>query len=1018
MPTAEDLKCSKRRSIVIGVLVLVLIFASAQECFASTWTKHGVTYFGAEDAFPSYLYLLSPSDRALVEKAQADIEKYRKSNVTITVVDENGIPLEGVEIRFNQTDHNFLFGFNDFDPFILGSADMMKQAGFNLFVACAYWKLIEPYPQQYKWNFLERQQLEDIRNIGFKTKVHPVVYYDPNYGHLIPSFLEGLTPDQLENETLNFISQLIRHIPDADIYELSNEGQNEWGRGGLTIDQYVRVMKEAASMIRALQRNVTITVNTDHTFGEFGGIDGEPEYNFPNISPYDWYELLISKGVDFDAIGVQFRPGYFNPVRFLNASYEQNQVLQLTEVSKKFDRFAALGKRMHITEFAVPSRQLPEMMRYGRLDWNETLQAAYVEAFYTLIFSKPTADSLSWWFVTSALPTSDESIGPRPFERASSRLIPKTSYYTLKNLITNRWSTAGLGFTDSDGDLEFHGFGGTYVVTIGHGGISKRVSIHVEDGASVSYRIAFVKNEILEEEAAAIVRIRDDARSTLQELNRIWQWSQEVNPARSAKIRETVDSLTHLYEAGQYMRVIESGKSFVENPFEIQLNGYRSDFEGFAPIITDPQGDMERDSAVGADLSALYAFADSSNLYVAMTVFGNRPDENASFGAEISTDLGTFHALLVWFTPDPGYTGQPIRACLCSQQPPQEGDISFACAHAFGEVIEMRIPLRQLKSPKRIYLNNVFIWQQSTQQDFDSTGLKPVEIPSLRDFKPPTKLDAQNVLQELDRIRQWLETVNKAKSAEMLNAISSLILLYENGQYSQVVRIGKTYIDNPLGIRLNGRLSDFEGFNPILRDPENDVALNSPPGTDITDLYAFADSSYLYISIRVLGDSPEKNATFTVEIKTDSGTFHVAVRSNGTQCSCWQEPWKEGDIYFDCPYALGEIVEMQVSLSPLESPETIYLNNVFIWQESTWQVFDSYDGPQIKIPNLRSFKPQTKLEIEKTETTYTTATAIGPLIDSSLVYVAIISTFVVLGVFMYWRKTRPRRSGSRVQSND
>jgi len=788
MPIAEDLKCSKRRSMVIGALVLVLIFSPAQECFANTWTKHGVTYFGTEDTFPSQLCLLSPSDRALVEKAQADIEKYRKSNVTITVVDENGVPLEGVEIAFNQTDHNFLFGFNDFDPFALGSATMMKQAGFNLFVACAYWNLIELEPDGYKWGFLERQRLEDVRNLSFKIKVHPVVYYDPE---LSPSFLRKLTPAEVENETLAFVSELLRKIPNAEIYELSNEANWESMRGGLTIDQFIYVLKEVASMIRAVQGNATLTVNTSHTFGE------EPrlKYEFPNMSPYDWNKFLISNGVDFDAVGVQFRPGYFT---IEPCCRQQNRVPQLTEVSQKFDRYVALGKRVHITEFQLPSRQLPEMYRYGQLDWNETVQAAYVEGFYTLIFSKPTADSITWWFISSAMPTFDENIGSRPFERSSKSLIPKASYYTLKNLITNRWRARGSGFTDTDGTMKFRGFGGAYVLTLTHNGLTKRVNIRVEDGVFASYRIAFDRNEVRKEMEAEKARLQIDARS---------------------------------------------------------------------------------------------------------------------------------------------------------------------------------------------------------------------------------------VLQELDRIRQWLETINEVKSAETLDIINSLMRLYQEGQYAEVVKLGKTFIENPLEIQLNGRLSDLEGFAPILKDPENDVARNSPFGTDITSVYAFADSSNLYVGIRVLGDSPEKNATFTVEIKTDSGIFHVTIGRNGTHCSCFEQPWKEGGIRFDCPYALEEIVEMQVPLEPLKSPETIRLSNIWIWQETAQgpRDFDGYDGPQIKIPDLRSFRPETTLEIEKTETTivrstsetiYTTATAIAPLSESSLVYVAIISTFVVLGVTIYWRRTRPRRSRSRVQSSD
>jgi len=774
MPVVEDWERLKRHPIAVGALLLVLVLAPAHEGFANISTKRGVSYFGTEDAFPSYLYLLSPSDQAEVEKARANIERIRKSNVTINIVDENGDPLEGVEVAFNQTDHNFLFGFNDFDPFALGSATMMKQAGFNLFVACAYWNLIEPNPDEYKWNFLEMQRLEEIRSIGFKIKVHPVVYYDPG---LSPSFLRKLTPAEVENETLAFVSELLRKIPNAEIYELSNEANWESMRGGLTIDQFIYVLKEVASMIRAVQGNATLTVNTSHTFGE------EPrlKYEFPNMSPYDWNKFLISNGVDFDAVGVQFRPGYFT---IEPCCRQQNQVPQLTEVSQKFDRYAALGKRVHITEFQLPSRQLPEMKRYGQLEWNETVQAAYVEGFYTLIFGKSAADSIVWWFITSAMPTFDEDNGPRPFERSGQSLIPKASYYMLKNLITNRWSTRGLGSTDADGNLKFSGFGGAYILTVTHNGLTKRVNIHVKDRVSVSYRITFDRAEILKEMEAERIRLRNDAKS---------------------------------------------------------------------------------------------------------------------------------------------------------------------------------------------------------------------------------------VLQELDRIRQWLETISEVKSAGMLDAINSLLRLYEKEQYAQVVRFGKPFIENPLQIQLNGKLSDLEYFVPLLRDKENDVALGSPSGTDVTKVYAFADSSYLYIGIAVLDNQPNKNLTFTTEIETyPRQRFHVAV-SNGTVGSCWQEPWEEGGIYFPCSFSVSEVVEIQVSIPQLKSPEKIWLKYLFVWRESTRETFDECDGPRLEVPSLRSFQPKTTLMIEKTETTtrqstseiaYTTSTVPGALGESSLPYVAAICVLVILGVIAYWRRKR------------
>jgi len=303
---------------------------------------------------------------------------------------------------------------------------------------------------------------------------------------------------------------------------------------------------------------------------------------------------------------------------------------------------------------------------------------------------------------------------------------------------------------------------------------------------------------------------------------------------------------------------------------------------------------------------------------------------------------------------------------------------------------------------------HVFEGESNTYQiKFDRNKvLKEMEAQKVR-----LRSDAKSVLQELDRIRQWLETVSEVKSAEILDEMNSLMSLYEGGNYSQVIRLGRALIENPLNIQLKGKLSDLEGLSPLLRDRENDVAAGSPLGTDIVAVYAFADLSNLYIAIRVLGDNPNRSATFTVEIKTDYGRFHVALRRNGTEASCWEEPWRQGNIYFNCPYGLGEIVEIQIPLLSLKSPETIYLSNVWIWEESTKRDFDSYDGPRTTIPDLRSFKPATTLEIEKTETTYTTAIAISPPIESSLPYIALVSAVIILSVIIYWRKRHVRVGG-------
>ena len=1002
-----------KRYLIVLLLTIVMLVPTTHSAFANNAKPHGVTYYTSKDAYPSYLHLLTLSDQALVKKAQADIERYRKSNITITVVDENGKPLEGVEVAFNQTDHNFLFGFQDFDPFLFDSARMMKEAGMNLFVTTPYWVDTECRPHEYSWNFTEMQHLEDLRNMGFKIKVHPVVYYA---SFNIPAFLRNSPPTKLMNETFVFISELLHKIPNADIYELTNEDNRADSRGGQTLTQHLAVLKEAAAMIRTARRNATITANTGYTFGEEGV---KTTYEYPDLSPYEWYKLLSSENVDYDAIGVQFRPGYSAPWQV-----GSNRVPTLAGVSASFDQFAALGKRIHITEFEVPSRQFPGLKKYGSLDWNDTVQAAYAEGFYTLLFGKPTADSIVWWFIGTGFPTPDESIGPRPFEGTGSSLIPKPSYYALKNLITNRWSTRGMGVTGSDGSMGISGFGGTYNLTISGNGVSSKTSIRIPDGVSASYKVVFDWAEAMRAAENEKAKLRVDAQAIMQELAHAWQWSKVVNEGRADTIRSAIDDLNQLFEKERYSDVIATGRALVENAFQMKMDGQIDDFEGFTPLIKNAKGDQTPNAQSGTELSSLYAFADGSNLYIGIQVLGDKPDNSATFKAVIETESGTFH---VAYEFDPSLKN--MRECACWQEPWEEGNIYFGCAYAVGEIVEMRVPLRPLGFPDKITLNHVWISLENGNKDLGGYDGPPIEIPSLRDFHPEELPDeARSILSEVDRTRQWVTMISPAISGRILDTLNNLTSIYREGQYVQVIKISKPLVENPLGMKVDGRLTNFEYLTPILTDLPNDVAHDAPPGTDLVALYTFADSSNLYLGIRVRGDSPNANAFFTVEIQIEDQRYHVSVQmSEGQlQCSCFQQPWKENGISFDCTCASGEIVEMRVPLEPLGSPNRILVTNVWIWHMSAQgpKDYDGYESSPVEIPNLRSFKATSTLQIETTTTTIlgstttyaqtsgllsstTRATGFG---ESWLPYIATICVFVVFGIAVYWRRSRRRES--------
>jgi len=996
------------RCVIVLLLIMVISAPSIQSAFATNPTKQGVTYYTSDDAYPSYLHLLNPSDQALVEKAQADIERYRKSNITITVVDENGRPLEGVEVAFNQTDHNFLFGFEDSENYLFDTPRIMREAGFNLFVTNPIWAEVEPRVHEYFWNSTELQHLEDLRNMGFRIEATPVVYHDPV---LSPSFLSRMSPQDVENETLDYVAELLRKIPDAQIYELSNEANWNYMRAGLSIDEYVRMIDQAASMIRAVQPNATLLVNTSNTLGEAPWL----EYDYPDLRPYDWYRLLISRNVDIDAVGAQFRPGYFS---LEPNDFARNSVPSLMQVSGTLDRFAALGKRVHIAEFAVPSRQLPEVKRYGTSDWNDAVQAAYVEGFYTLMFSKPIADSIVWWFIGTGFPTPDEAIGPRPFESAGSSLIPKPSYYVLKDLITNRWSTRGMGVTDADGSVRISGFSGVYNLTISGNGVSSKTSIRIPDGVSASYKVIFDRAEAIRAAENEKAKLRVDAQAIMQELAHAWQWSKTVNEGRGDAIRSANDELNQLFEKERYSDVIAAGRALVENPFQMKMDGQIDDFEGFVPLIRNAKGDQTPNAQSGTELSNLYAFADSSNLYIGMQVLGDKPDSSATFKVEIWTGSRIFHVAYDFAEPK----HPNLRQCECWQEPWEEGNNTyFACAYAVGKIVEMRIPLRPLRYPDKITLNRVWISLENGNNEVGGYGGPPIEIPSLRDFHPEMLPgEARSILSELDRTRQWVATISPTISDRILGTLNNLTSLYREGQYAEVVRVGKLVTENPLGMNVDGRLTDLEGLSPILTDPPNDTAPDAPPGTDLVALYAFADSSNLYLGVRVRGDSPNANAIFTVEIQIER-RYHVTVQMSEGRlyCVCFQQPWVEGGIDFDCTCALGEMVEMRVPLEPFGSLNRILVTNAWIWHMVAQSPtdYDGYESSPVEIPNLRSFSATSILQIENTTTTSLASATGAPQAthvqgsgESWLPYIAAICLAIVLGIVLYRRRSRRRES--------
>ena len=152
-----------------------------------------------------------------------------------------------------------------------------------------------------------------------------------------------------------------------------------------------------------------------------------------------------------DGIGLQ---GHF-PAR----------VTQMDDLMKRFDRFAAFGKELEITEFDINTS-------------DEATQADYTRDFMTAAFSLPSVKAfLMWGFWEGA-----HWIPRGAMMRRDWSLKPNGDIY--KDLVFKRWWTNADGKTGAQGTFATRGFLGDYEIEVKAGGKAKTVRVSLpKEGA-------------------------------------------------------------------------------------------------------------------------------------------------------------------------------------------------------------------------------------------------------------------------------------------------------------------------------------------------------------------------------------------------------------------------------------------------------------------------------------------------------------------------------------------------------
>lgn len=402
-----------------------------------------VTGLGAVSlALPARLLTAREQKVRILNGVDSRIEKYRKGDAVLRLLGPNGKSLKnGLALKIEQKQHKFLFGCNIFKLNRCRTADD-NAAYAERFAALLNFATL-PF---YWWNY-ERQRgkpdddcTEEIvrwcKDHNVTTKGHPLAW---NY--VQPPWLQN-DPDSAMQLQFKRIERCVRRFKNKiDIWDVVNEATHydrpECKKRAPTLTEAISKMgvgayvREAFKSARKANPQATLLINDYRT---------DPSYAEKVIS-----ELVDDSGQPlYDVIGIQshMHGGYWGAQKAWEVC----------------ERFAKFGKPLHFTETTVVSGP-KKRSGWTTTSDGEKRQAEQVAEFYSVLFSHPAVEAITWWDFTD-----QNAWKQAPAGLVRNDMSPKPAYNELEKLIKGKWWTQTETPISDGSQARFRGFLGQYEV--------------------------------------------------------------------------------------------------------------------------------------------------------------------------------------------------------------------------------------------------------------------------------------------------------------------------------------------------------------------------------------------------------------------------------------------------------------------------------------------------------------------------------------------------------------------------
>ncbi len=411
-----------------------------------------------EECMNGFLHMSDDLKRRVAD----GIEKHRKGSFKIMVRSESGKPIPNTRIRITQKTHEFLYGAN---LFLLDEMETEEKnceykksfaEAFNQATLPFYWKDLEPDEGKPRYAAdspkIFRRPAPDLclqycEKNRITPKGHCLTYFAWH-----PAWVDPTDISQAKNKLEKRYQELAERYADRiHCWEVINEL--------LCSHQIVNYKNAFFKDAEVLEWNFNLAEkyfpNNELVINEAPFVWLRNYFAF-NRSPY--YMLIErgkNKGARIDAIGIQF---HVFSKEWERDMYDPELIMEV------LDTYAQFGAPIQITEITIPA--------YSDSAEDEALQADLLENLYTLWFSHPSVEMITYWNVVDGYaahaPLGDMSKGENRFFGGLIRfdMSRKPAFERICYLFSEKWNTRETCYTNLNGECCISAFYGDYDVEV------------------------------------------------------------------------------------------------------------------------------------------------------------------------------------------------------------------------------------------------------------------------------------------------------------------------------------------------------------------------------------------------------------------------------------------------------------------------------------------------------------------------------------------------------------------------